>query len=840
MPPRVDPVSLFDLGPAPFYAPHTGRRDEMVDRSGAVRAPWQGVHEALMGSGAERLRADAARIQRTLHSHGATFHLDGGDPHRWSLDPIPMVLERSEWSRVGRALAQRARVLELVLADVFGDGQLMRSGLLPIDAIVTHRDYLRPCIGVPVGGGRHLVQYAADLARTPQGSFVVLADRTQAPSGAGYSLENRDVLSSSYRELLRSGGVEPLHSWFSTLRASLAELAPPGVEDPRIVMLTPGPLSETYFEHGLLSRTLGYTLVQSADLTVRDGHVFLKSVTGLEPVHVILRRQDAEWCDSLELRGDSLLGIPGLVEAARRRNVSVVNPLGSGLAENPALLACIGELTRVLLGEEPLIDAAPTWWCGHPSGRSHVLANLSSMVIKFTNRGRGRQSIFGRLMSTAQLKSLGERIRARPHLYVGQEEQLLPTAPTFDGQTVVPRYAVQRAFLVADGGGFAWMDGGLTRVAAQPGEVTMSTGGLSKDTWIVAPPEELSWAGRRAIHLPQVDLRASVTSSAAESMYWMGRNLERCEAVIRLVRAVERTLALWPELRDEAGGAWITTTAAAIDALAGADEPPRSSTPPVASDDALLDPHRERSLVTSLGFLVEGSRSVRELLSTDAWSVFAELEVTHGQLRSGGRIGALELAESALVPLNAISGIMAESMVRDPGWRFFDLGRRLERSMLLCQLVGATLVDAPDEAISAPLYETVLAAWDCLGAYRRRHRSDVERAEMLALLFEDASNPRSARFQLDSMVEDLEAMPDVAAGADSLRAEVASLVTLVDHPGAATLGGSEHTGAGGSLELAVQTLFARIGEVADRVELDYFAQVGPGTVIGDSSWAGAA
>jgi uncharacterized circularly permuted ATP-grasp superfamily protein len=404
-------VSLFDLGPAPFYVPRTDRRDEMVDPSGAIRPVWERVHSTLLGSGVGALRRDAARIQRRLHSHGAAFEMTSGDHRGWRLDPVPMVVERAEWAGLGRALVQRARVLEAILADVFGEQRLLRSGLLPIDAIVSHRDYLRPCIGVPPGGGRHLVLHAADVARLPDGSFSVISDRTQAPSGAGYTLENREVLSTTYPELVRTSGVEPLRPWFSALRLTLAEVAPPGVDDPRIVILTPGPLSETYFEHGFLSRALGYTLVEPADLTVRDGHVWLKSVTGLEPVHVILRRQDAEWCDSLELRSDSLLGVPGLVEAARRRNVSIVNPLGSGLTENPALLPYLGAVTRALLDEDPLVESAPTWWCGDPAGRSHVLAHLDHLVIKPVNRV-GAQSTFGR-PDRAQRQELAARIDRR-------------------------------------------------------------------------------------------------------------------------------------------------------------------------------------------------------------------------------------------------------------------------------------------------------------------------------------------------------------------------------------------------------------------------------------------
>ncbi len=830
-------MSLFELGPAPFYAPPAGRRDEMVDETGTVRPAWGRVHDSLLGAGPEALRRGAARIHRTLHSHGTTFQPNGADHHRWNLDPIPMVVERATWSQLGHALAQRARVLELLLADVFGEQRLLRSGLLPTDAVLSHRDYLRPCIGVPPGGERHLVLYAADVARRADGTFTVISDRTQAPSGAGYALENREVMSATFPDLVRRSGVEALRPWFAALRLTLAEVAPPGVDDPRIVMLTPGPLSETYFEHGYLSRTLGYTLVEPADLTVRDGHVWLKSVTGLEPVHVILRREDAEWCDSLELRPDSLLGVPGLVEAARRRNVSIVNPLGSGLVENPALLPYLDELTRTLLGEEPMISSAPSWWCGDPLGRSHVLAHLDQLVVKHLHRGAAHQNVFGRTLSSAGRAELRARIEAHPHLHVGQEEQTLPTAPALDGDSIVPRYAVLRSFLVADGDGFSYMDGGLTSSASDPGDVRMSSGGVSKDTWVVASAEDQSWSSRRATPLPQVDLRASVTSRAAEAMYWIGRNLERSETVIRVVRSIEQTLSLSPELRDEAGGTWMRTVEAAVAAIVddpvGGDAGSRG-----LLTEALVDARRPRSLVTSLSFLLGGGRSVRELLSTDSWRMLGELDLLHLRLSSGSDAEVREAAEATIAPLSALSGLMMESMVRDPGWKFLDLGRRIERSLLLSQILRATMLEPLAETIAAPLYETVLSGWECLGAYRRRHRSDIEREAMLALLFTDDSNPRSIRFQVERMVEDLEGLPDVAGDGDGVHDRVAQLQDRLgslagDRDALRRLGAEDGIGRSEALAELLGTLDRELGEVADVTELGFFAQVGPGHVIGD-------
>lgn len=825
--------------PEPHSPTSERHRDEMVDGDGVVRAGWGPLQEHLEREGAPGLRAEQTRIQRRLHSHGATFEVAGEPSRGWPLDPVPLVVDRAEWAALGRALEQRARVLEAVLADVFGEQRLLRSGELPTDAIVVHRDLLRPCIGVVPGGARHLVLHAVDVARRADGAFTVLADRTQAPSGAGYTLENREVLSSTSGELVRRSGVEPLRPWFSVLRRTLAELAPPGVDDPRVVILTPGPLSETYFEHGLLSRTLGYTLVEPADLTVRDGHVFLKSVTGLEPVHVIWRRVDAEWCDSLELRTDSLLGVPGLVEAARRRNVSVVNPLGSGLAENPALAPYLPRLTRLLLGEDPLVEQAPSWWCGDPSSRSHVLSRLDELVLEPIDRGRAQRSTFGRTCNRDQLDDLAARIRAEPHRWVGQEEQPLSTAPSFDGTSIVRRHVVMRAFVVAHDDGYAWMDGALTRSSDRPEAVTMSRGAWSKDTWIVAPPSERSWSAGRTISLPQVDLRDSVTSSTASSLYWMGRNHERADVVIRVVGAVDEELRLWPDLREEADGDWVHRVTAAVAALtledAAVAQRPSTSLDAVLVG-ALVDPTHPRGVPTSLHFLLTGARSVRERLSADAARMLGDLELLQPRLADAAPIEARELAEAIVAPLSALAGLMGGSMVRDAGWRFLDLGRRIERSELLCRLLAATITTSEPETVAAPLRETVLAGWDCLGAYRRRHRSDVETSTMLSLLLYDPGNPRSLRFQLARACEDVAALPDrppIERAMDTPATILERIVATVD---AHTPAGLARTGADGrrdTLADVLRAVSAGLAALEERVELDYVAHVGPGTLLGE-------
>ncbi len=753
----------------PPYAALPGSVDEMVDATGRVGAHWERVLGAVQRLGPEGMARQDARIRRTLHGHGTTFQIHGdGDP-TWGLDPIPVVVRAAEWDGLREAVAQRARLLEAVLADLYGPQRLLRDGLLPPDVVLRSTTHLLPLVGMRPARDRHLVFHTADVVRGPDGAFTVLADRTETPSGAGYALENREVMARSFPDLVRRAGVRRIVDFFEQVRDGLAALAPEGVEDPRIVLFTGGPGSRTYFEQSFLARSLGYSLVEADDLTVRGGRLWLKAVGGLEPVHVVLRRVWSAGIDPLELAPDQGDGVAGLLEAVRRGTVAVANPIGTAVAGNPALLPFLPGLCRALLGEDLRLRSAPTWWCGGDRARSHVLANLDSMVVKPVDRPEGRSSRFGRLLDDASRAELVRRIEADPHRWIAQEELPLPTSPALevgagpDGPParLAPHHTILRTFAVRADDGFAVMDGALARCGTRPDGITIFEGGSSKDTWVVDPDAPLRHATspRRRL-LPQIDLRGSVTSRVAESMHWIGRNLERCEAVVRLVQAVDHHLDLWPELAEEAGGTWLRTTEGAVVDLVG------ETTPRLAPDDlpallhgAVVDLHRPRSLATSLRFLLLGARSVRELFSTDSWRLLTDLQRIAEGLGEVTTDGAVDAASDALVPLAALSGLLQESMVRDPGWRFLDAGRRIERALLLGGFLRSTLVVPSGGWVEAPTHEMVLSSWESLVAYRRRHRSDIEVPTLLSLLALDPSNPRSMRAAVDHLVTDLAALP---------------------------------------------------------------------------------
>ncbi|HMF39009.1 MAG TPA: circularly permuted type 2 ATP-grasp protein, partial [Isosphaeraceae bacterium] len=432
----------------------------------SVRRHWQPFVDAMELLGGEEIRRRWEESQDLIRQNGVTYNVYGdprGTDRPWQLDPIPLLMSPAAWRVLEEGLIQRASLLDMILADLYGPQRLLGRGFLPPELVFGNPAFLHPCHAMQVPANRYLHLYAANLGRLDDGKIVVLGDRTQAPSGTGYALENRLVLSRMLPELFRDCQVQRLAPFFQAIRDILQSIAPHNRDNPRIVLLTPGPYNETYFEHAFLAGYLGYTLVEGGDLLVRGNRVYLKLLGGLQPVDVILRRVDDDYCDPLELRGNSFLGVPGLLQVLRAGNVAMANALGSGLVETPALLAYLPAISRELLGEDLKLPWAESWWCGEPVGLSHVLAKLSRMVIKPAFANRRFEPVFADRLDSQQLQDLACRIRARPGDFVGQEQIALSSVPVMQGERLQSRYAAVRVFLTARVGTYTVMPGGLTR-----------------------------------------------------------------------------------------------------------------------------------------------------------------------------------------------------------------------------------------------------------------------------------------------------------------------------------------------------------------------------------------
>jgi uncharacterized circularly permuted ATP-grasp superfamily protein/uncharacterized alpha-E superfamily protein len=679
---------------------------------------------------------------------------------------VPFVVASEEWAEIEAGLAQRAELLDLVLRDIYGDQEVVRLGLVPPELVFEHRGYQRPARGVPVLGRRHLVNYAADLARRPDGRVVVLADRTQNPTGAGYAIENRRVMNRVFPSMFRDARVHRLSGYLRSMRAALAEQVAGLESEDRIVVLTPGPYNETYFEQALLATTLGYPLVEAADLTVRNGRVWLRSLGRLEPVAGILRRVDDEFCDPLELRPDSLLGVPGLLEAARRGHVAIVNPIGAGVLENPGLLPYLPGLARHFLGVELRSTSATTWWCGDADRRAEVLSDLGAFVLKPIARASGHAPVFGSDLDADEREAMRLRIERDPTRWVGQEAVEVSHVPSLTEAGLGPRRAVLRTFLVARADSYDVMAGGLTRVGVGDDDlvITNQTGGSSKDTWVLASePEERVSPWMVADHVAGP---GSLPSRAGENLFWVGRYAERAEATARLIRVVLDRV-------DDPDGRVLESEQQRLrlllHALALMTETPTS----LADDGVSSLAHPEPELLacvlgpspgtfaSTLRYLLASAYSVRDQLSGDTWQVVNDLEEDAAALaRVGDNLLAVRaVVERLLRSLLALSGLVAESMQRGAAWAFVDSGRRIERALLLVQLTRTTLVPAVSRPVEESLVESFLGSVECLMAYRRRYHAHLAVAQVLELVLADAGNPRSLRYQLDCLERALAGFP---------------------------------------------------------------------------------
>lgn len=774
--------------PDQWYPTAAGSYDEMLDANGQIRPHWAYFIRGLRTLGTPELSRRSAEAAKLLRENGVTYNVYGdpaGQSRPWQLDPVPLLISSEEWADIESGLLERAELLNLILADIYGPRELIRKGILPLELLYNHGGFLRACDQIALRGKHQLVVYAADLARGPDGRMWVLGDRTQAPSGAGYALENRIAMSRVMPSLFRDSHVHRLALFFQSLRSGLNSIAPATADNPRIVILTPGPLNETYFEHAYLASYLGYPLVQGDDLTIRDGYLWLKSLNGLERVDVVLRRVDDDFCDPLELREDSRLGVPGLVEVARRGNVAIANPLGSSVLENPGLMAFLPGIAQHFLGRPLRLPSAATWWCGQPKERDYVLANLDKLVIKSTSRGHGERPIFGHQLSQNELADLRARIKVRPSFYVGQEQEGISTVPSLASGAFEPRHAILRSFLVARADSYVVMPGGLTRSAPHKDETLVSNqaGSISKDTWVLASEPEVPI--ELVMKPSQEQLAASMSgalpSRAADNLFWVGRYAERAEGTIRTLRAAIKKLYGDPDRSNMEHNESLYCLLRAVTLLTGTqpgflaeDAEALLQDPEAELLSVALDESRMGSLANTLRSLLQTGNAVRDLWSSDTWRVIEKMEeylLSSKNLSHPSLWQLQDMMDQLITTLAAFSGLAKENMTRGNGWLFLDIGRRLERGTSLLTLLRATLTDKRSESVEALLIEALLDTSDNLICYRQHYRNNMEVAAILELLLLDERNPRSIAYQITSLQHHANKLPQRDNSSGKLRPE---------------------------------------------------------------------
>ena len=813
------------------YPLTAGTYHELLDDSGGVRAHWRRLFEQLQRSSPAQLVQRQALLARQIQENGVTYNVYAdpkGADRPWELDLLPHVIAADEWQHLSAGIAQRARLLNAVLADLYGPQRLIAEGLLPSELVFGHNNFLWPCQGIRPPAETFLHLYAVDLARTPDGRWWVTADRTQAPSGAGYALESRTIVSRAFPELYRDLQVQHLAGFFRTLQETLARQAPSAEEVPLVVLLTPGRFNESYFEHLYLARQLGYPLVEGGDLTVRDATVYLKTLSGLRRVHAIMRRLDDDFCDPLELRTDSALGVPGLLEAVRQGRVLVANALGSGVLESPGLLGFLPRINHYLFGEELLLPSIATWWCGEPPVLEHALEKLPELLIKPAFPSQSFVPVFGRDLSEKQRDDLVRRMRARPYAYVAQELPQLSQAPVWQAETgqLQPRAIGMRVYAVASHDGYRVLPGGLTRVAAEADAevVSMQRGGASKDTWVLgerAPVGE-QWKAQRTLGVHDLVRRDPyLPSRVVENLFWFGRYCERCDDSARLLRIM---LARYVDGDDP------QALQAAVELGEGLMLLPEEGELPERLLAALLGADWSFSLRANLQRLQWAASQVRGKLSRENWQALVELQREAMELETEAEAAdfgeLLDFLNRLVMSLAALSGFALDDMTRDEGWRFLMIGRRIERLQFLSSSLAGFLRGAG--AFDQAGLEWLLELGNSSITYRSRYLAVAQLIPVLDLLLLDEQNPHAVLFQLKLVSGSLKRLNhDFGAPAE------AALPLLVERLAGFDLGCLENPLFGDSSVRAALDGLADLlqdvadvsNQVSDRLALRHFAHV---------------
>ena len=753
--------------------------DEMFTPDLSVKEDWQELLENFKRIGIDGLSQRQNDINWLLEENGVTYNVyndPNGLNRPWNLNVVPFILQPKEWQQIEKGLKQRANLLDLVLKDIYGERKLIKEGIVPHEVIYGHRGFLRQCDKINYKIDKHLLLYAADLARGSDGRMWVVNDRSQAPSGMGYALENRATANRVLADVFADMNIKRLSEFFKEFNELLLEVSPEKIENPNIVILTPGSHNETYFEHAYLASFLGYPLVQGNDLVVRDGFLFMKSLKGLKRVHVVLRRVDDVFTDPLELREDSHLGVAGLLDVVRRQNVAVVNPIGSGVLENPGLIPFMPAICKFFLNEELQLPQIASWWCGQEKEKKYVLENLSNLVVKPIDRTNREHIHFGSLMSEKELEELKKEIIKKPYHFVAQERISFSTTPNYSKGTFEPRNMVARTFTMAGKEGYNVMPGGLVRVAPERGKLRVSNqrGGTSKDFWIIDDSknedrQNFSWNRRSAISVSGLDDLPSLT---AENLYWAGRYVGRTLVNARFLRMVLKQMnAPDTVANQQACSVKMNILYKAVTQMTGTFPGfmERDKAGNFAIDNPLkeiiavvLDKNKQVSLANTMMMFSNSYYSIRNLWSSDMWRVFENIQKLWRNLEHEKEVTVNKMIKTLnqlITRLIAFMGLIEESIMVDQGLLLYFIGLQLEQSMLTITKCRSLLVIKQSGQTEYEILESLLSSHESLNIYRYSYRSFIRVEPVISLLLMDLKYPRSLTFLLGRLQKDIARLP---------------------------------------------------------------------------------
>ena len=750
--------------------------DEVLKSDMSINPNWEHLLNNLTYIGSTSLSDKQKEIDWLMDENGVTYNVynDPKGMHRsWELNIIPFLIHEKEWETVEKGIKQRAELLNLIFNDIYGKRELIKNGIIPPEVLFAHRGFLRQCDQIKYKTFKSLLIYSADLSRGPDGRIWVVNDRTQAPSGMGYALENRYALNKVLPGIFKDINVKQPSSFFYDFNQMLIEAAPQNKDNPNIVILTPGPLNETYFEHAYMASSLGYPLVNGNDLVVRNGKVWLKSLKELKQVDVILRRVDDVFMDPLELREDSYLGITGLLDVIRNQNVTIVNPIGSGVLENSGLIPFMNTICNYFLKEDLILPQIASWWCGQTKERNYVLDNLKNLVVKRIDRSNRESIFFCEFLDATKLENLKKEILSNPYNFVAQEKISFSTAPDFVNGKLEPRKVMCRAFAIAKKESYKVMPGGLVRVAAERENLFVSNqrGGVSKDFWIVSDMHQpfiqnYAWDNSCRISISDIN---DLPSNTAENLFWSGRYLGRALVTARFLRMVLNRMS-YEQYNDKKLQSdtlvylfqSLTNITSTFPGFVGEGNEACFNNPLKEIVSLMMDKTRLGSFAQTLNSFNNSYYSLRNLWSKDMWRVFDSIQKLWLKFKEDDvyTVSALtKLLDRIITRLIAFMGLIEESIMVQQGLLLYFIGLQTEQAMMQVAKCRSLLVFNYDERMQYEILESLLTSDESLNIYRYSYRSYLSLENVINLVLLDNEYPKSLHYRLKRIQKDIDRLP---------------------------------------------------------------------------------
>ena len=750
--------------------------DELINTDLKINENWTRLLDNVQSIGAEELDQLQSEIDWLMAENGVTYNVyndPNGLNRPWQLNAIPFMIHEKEWNVIEKGIQQRAELLNLILKDIYGERKLIKDKIVPPEVFYEHRGFLRQCDQITYTTAKNLLIYSAEISRGPDGRMWIVNDRTQAPSGMGYALENRFATSRIASDLFQDIHVKQPSSFFSDFNKMLVQAAPSNVENPNIVILTPGPHNETYFEHAYLANLLGYPLVKGNDLLVRDGFVWMKSLQGLKKVDVILRRVDDVFVDPLELKEDSFLGVAGLLEVVRNNNITVVNPVGSGIIENSGLVPFMNAICNYFFDEDLMLPQIASWWCGQEKERKHVLKNIKKYVVKRIDRSNRESLYFCEFLSEDEIDILKAEIVKNPYRFVAQEKISFSSAPNYSEKNIEPRKVVCRTFCVAKDSGYSVMPGGLVRVASERKELRVSNqrGGVSKDFWVISDKkqeniQQYTWNNSKG--LKAIDMN-DLPSNMAENLFWSGRYLGRAVVTSRFLRTALSSINNQQYNTRKSDSEVLTLLFKAVTNITstfpgfigeGSEEVLKNPLKELQS--LILDRDRIGSLAQTLESFNNSYYTLRNLWSKDMWRVFDSIKKLWSPYDKSKKYsvqGLIKLLDKTISRLIAFMGLIEESIMVDQGLLVYFIGLQMEQASMNIAKSRSLIVFNYEEQLNYEVLEALLNSHESLNIYRYSYQSYLGLENVVKLLILDKSYAKSLCYQFNRIKKDIYRLP---------------------------------------------------------------------------------